>query len=129
MSDRDDAQYVLIERKGGSSFGAFVWGAALGAGIALLMAPRSGVQTRNELRAGVQKLRNRAEGAVRTAHDSVTDRFDGVRTDVRVRMDAAREAFEAGRRVARGSSEHERSQRPISGAHGTSSGAGEDTEA
>jgi hypothetical protein len=52
-----------------------------------------------------------------------------VRTDVRGRMDAAREAFEAGRRVARGPGDHERSPRPTSGAHGTSLGADEDTEA
>ncbi len=101
MSDRDDAQYVLIERSNGGSFGSFVWGAALGAGLALLLAPRSGRQTRNEIRAGVQKLRDRAEDAVRTAQDGVTDRIDGVRTDVRGRVDAARGAFEAGRRAAR----------------------------
>ncbi len=101
MSDRDDAQYVLIERDSGGSFGSFVWGAALGAGLALLLAPRSGLQTRNELRAGVQRLRDRAEDAVRSAQDGVTDRIDGVRTDVRGRVDAARDAFEAGRRVAR----------------------------
>ncbi|HEX6694195.1 MAG TPA: YtxH domain-containing protein [Longimicrobiales bacterium] len=128
MSDRDDAQYVLIERKSGGSFGAFVWGAALGAGIALLMAPRSGLQTRNELRAGVQRLRDRAEGAVRSAQDSVSDRFDGVRSDVRVRMDAAREAFEAGRRVARGGHDHERGPRSASSAQAPVAGTDEDTE-
>jgi gas vesicle protein len=101
MSDRDDAQYVLIERDSGGSFGSFVWGAALGAGLALLLAPRSGRQTRNEIRAGVQRLRDRAEDAVRSAQDGVTDRIDGVRSDVRGRVDAARDAFEAGRRAAR----------------------------
>ena len=101
MSDRDDAQYVLIERKGESSFGAFLWGAAIGAGMALLLAPRSGRQTRNELRAGVQRLKDRAEDAVRSAQEGVTDRIDGVRSDVRGRMDAARDAFEAGRRAAK----------------------------
>lgn len=101
MSERDDAQYVLIERNGGGSFGSFVWGAALGAGLALLLAPRSGRQTRNEIRAGVQRIRDRAEDAVRSAQDGVTDRIDGVRSDVRGRMDAARDAFEAGRRAAK----------------------------
>ena len=65
------------------------------------MAPRSGLQTRNELRAGVQKLRDRAEDVVRSAQDGVTERIDGVRSDVRGRVDAARDAFEAGRRAAR----------------------------
>lgn len=101
MSDHDDAQYVLIERNGGGSFGSFIWGAALGAGLALLLAPRSGRQTRNEIRARVQGLRDRAEDAVRSAQDGVTDRIDGVRSEVRGRMDAARDAFEAGRRAAK----------------------------
>ena len=101
MSDKDDAQYVLIERDGGGSFGSFVWGAALGAGLALLLAPRSGRQTRNEIRAGVQKLRDRAEDTIRSAQDGVADRIDGVRSEVRGRVDAAREGFEAGRRAAK----------------------------
>jgi gas vesicle protein len=104
MSHKDDAEYVLIEREGGSSFGSFLWGAALGAGLALLLAPRSGQQTRNEIRAGVQRIRDKAEDTVRGVQDSVsgvTDRIDGVRTGVRSRMEAAREGFEQGRRAAR----------------------------
>jgi hypothetical protein len=42
-----------------------------------------------------------AEDAVREAQRSVTDRYDNVRSDVRDRMEAAREGFEAGRRAAR----------------------------
>jgi gas vesicle protein len=104
MSHKDDAEYVLIEREGGSSFGSFIWGAALGAGLALLLAPRSGRQTRNEIRAGVQRIRDRAEDAVRGVQDSVsgvTDRVDTVRTGVRSRMEAARAGFEEGRRAAK----------------------------
>src|SRR4051812_41088090 len=101
MSHKDDAEYVLIEREGGSSFGSFLWGAALGAGLALLLAPRSGEQTRNEIRAGVQRMRDRAEDAVRTAGEGVTSRIEGVRYRVRGSMDAARDGFEAGRRAAK----------------------------
>ena len=101
MSDRDEAQYVLIEKQEGGSFGAFLWGAALGAGIALLLAPRSGEQTRNEIRAGVQRIRDRAEDAVRSATEGVTGRIDGVKSGVTDRMDAARTTFEMGRQAAR----------------------------
>ena len=38
MSDRDDAQYVLIERDSGGSFGSFIWGAALGLYSAAMVA-------------------------------------------------------------------------------------------
>lgn len=100
MSEHDEQDYIIIERKRGS-FGAFIWGAAIGAGVALLFAPRSGRQVRADIRDGVQRLRDQAEEAVREAQRSVTDRYDSVRTDVRGRVDAARDAFEAGRRAAR----------------------------
>jgi gas vesicle protein len=100
MSDRDDLDYIIVERKRGG-FGAFLWGAAIGAGVALLYAPRSGRATRDELRAGVTRVRDRAEDAVRNAQGAVTERIDGVRGDVRGRIDAAREAYDAGRQAAR----------------------------
>lgn len=100
MSERDDLDYIIIERKRGG-FGAFLWGAALGAGIALLYAPRSGRQTRDEIRASVTRLRDQAEDAVRQAQGTVHERIDGVRTEVRGRVDAARDAFDAGRQAAR----------------------------
>ncbi|NJD09025.1 MAG: YtxH domain-containing protein [Gemmatimonadetes bacterium] len=100
MPELDDQDYIIIERKRGG-VGAFLWGAAIGAGLALLLAPRSGRQLRAHLRDGVQRLRDQAEDAVREAQRSVTDRYDSVRTDVRDRVEAAREAFEAGRRAAR----------------------------
>jgi gas vesicle protein len=100
MSDHDDLPYIVIERRSGG-FGAFVWGALLGAGAALLLAPRSGRETRDEIRAGALRLRDRAEDAVRGVTDSVQDTIGGVRGEVEGRIDAAREAFDAGRRAAR----------------------------
>jgi len=100
MPEFDDQDYIIIERKRGG-FGPFLWGAAIGAGLALLFAPGSGRQVRANIRDGVQRLRDEAEDAVREAQRSVTDRYDNVRSDVRGRMEAAREAFEAGRRAAR----------------------------
>src|SRR4051812_1337229 len=45
--DDEDGRYVVIEReKEGSSVGAFLLGAAIGAGLALLFAPQSGRETR-----------------------------------------------------------------------------------
>jgi len=100
MPDIEDQDYIIVERKRGG-FGPFVWGALIGAGLALLFAPRSGRQTRAEIRDGVQRLRDQAEEAVRDAQRTVVDRYDTVRGDVRGRVDAARDAFEAGRRAAR----------------------------
>jgi gas vesicle protein len=123
MSHHEEQDYVVIERERGG-FGAFLWGAAIGAGLALLFAPRSGEQTRAEIRGGVQRLRDQAEGAVRDAQRSVTERYDGVRTEVRGRVDAARDAFVAGRQAAReagrraGTGEPGRYERPAAtGSH------------
>jgi gas vesicle protein len=100
MSDQDDLPYIVIERRGGS-IGAFLWGAVIGAGAALLLAPRSGEETREEILSGVQRLKDRAEETVRNVQDSVTETIGGVRDEVGGRFDAAKEAFEAGRQAAR----------------------------
>ena len=100
MADHEDMPYIIIERRSGG-FGSLVLGALLGAGAALLLAPRSGRETRDEIRAGALRLRDRAEDAVRNVTDSVNETIGGVRGEVEGRVDAAREAFEAGRRAAR----------------------------
>lgn len=100
MADHDDLPYIVIERRSGG-VGAFLWGAIVGAGVALLFAPRSGEQVRGEIRTGVQRIRDRAEQTVRDLQSTVQDTIDGVRSEVTGRVDAAREAFEAGRETAR----------------------------
>lgn len=99
MGHREDVPYVIVEKQS-SAFGAFLWGALLGAGTALLLAPRSGQDTRDELRAGALRLRDRAEDAMRNVTDSVSDTIGGVRGEVEGRIEQARDAFEVGRRAA-----------------------------
>ena len=99
MSDRDEFATIVIERESG--VGTFLLGALIGAGAALLFAPRTGMQTRSELRAGVDRLRDRAQETVRDLQSSVTGRIDDVRGEVSGRVSAAREAVDAGRRAAR----------------------------
>ena len=100
MADHDDLPYIIIERRSGS-FGSLIIGALLGAATALLVAPRSGRETRDEIRAGALRLRDRAEDAVRGVTDQVNETIGGVRGEVEGRIDAARDAFESGRRAAR----------------------------
>jgi gas vesicle protein len=100
MAHRDDLPYIVIERRG-LGVGAFLYGAAIGAGLALLFAPRSGRETRAELRTGVMRMKDRAEEAVRNIQDTVTGTIDEVREEVSERIEAARDAFDAGREAAR----------------------------
>jgi gas vesicle protein len=100
MAEHDELPYIVIERRSGG-MGALVWGALLGAGVALLFAPRSGRETREEIRAGALRMRDRAEDAVRQVTDTVQGTIGDVRGEVQERLDSARDAFEAGRRAAR----------------------------
>jgi gas vesicle protein len=110
MRDYDDYPHIVIERDRGG-FGPFLWGALLGAGAALLLAPRTGADTQRELRERARALRDAAEGRVNDARDSVsgaverargevTDRISTVRDAIETRADQARTAVEAGRRAA-----------------------------
>lgn len=110
MRDYDDYPHIVIERERGG-LGAFLWGALLGAGAALLLAPRTGAETQRELRERARALREAAEGRVNEARESVTeaverargevnDRITSVRDALETRADQARTAVEAGRRAA-----------------------------
>jgi gas vesicle protein len=56
-----DRDVVYVERGGDSSAKWLFWGALLGAGIALLYAPRSGEETRRQLQRKMWKLRAMTE--------------------------------------------------------------------
>lgn len=97
MRDSDDLPYIVIERRGGSA-GAFIWGALLGAGAALLLAPRSGAETQEDLRAGVRRVRTVAEDQVEAARLSLhrtRDRIEDQVSDVRERMVAVRDELDS----------------------------------
>ncbi|HEX7118996.1 MAG TPA: YtxH domain-containing protein [Longimicrobiales bacterium] len=100
MADYDDLPYIVVERRSGG-FSAFLWGAILGAGAALLLAPRTGKEMRRELRDGVDRLRRNAEGTVRQVQESLASTVDDLRDQVTGRVASARQAVEAGRDAAR----------------------------
>lgn len=54
-------ELVVIERSGDSSAKWLFWGAVLGAGVALLYAPRNGEETRRTLQRGLWRLRAATE--------------------------------------------------------------------
>ena len=61
MRRKQGREVVYVERAGDSSAKWLFWGAALGAGLALLYAPRSGEETRRVLQRKLWKLRAMTE--------------------------------------------------------------------
>jgi len=114
MRDHDDTPYIVIERHQGT-LGAFVWGALIGAGAALLLAPRTGAQTQEELRHGVRRVRDAAEEKVDAARTTVSrtrervedsvgavrEQIGTIREKLETRADDARHALENSRRAAK----------------------------
>lgn len=83
---------VVVERRSGGGIGLFILGVAVGAGIALLLAPQSGAETRQDLRRGARRLRRKARVAVEDVRERAEEL---VRTTSSAARDAAREAREA----------------------------------
>src|SRR5688500_19711840 len=92
----EDEPYVVIEKSEGST-GSFLLGLALGAGMALLFAPRSGQKTRRELNRRANRVKDAAHGMAEDLTYSVKDRFHEARQQVEERIDSARHAVEVKR--------------------------------
>lgn len=83
--DRDaEERVILVERDGGGGgFRWFVLGAALGAGLGLLFAPRSGARTRRDLSRRLGNLKEQAE----EQFDSLADGIEAGAERLRKRVD------------------------------------------
>ncbi|MFN0180639.1 MAG: YtxH domain-containing protein [Gemmatimonadales bacterium] len=72
---RDDREIVVVERDGGGALKWLVVGAALGAGLALLFAPKTGKELRRELGRGIKGIRDLADETLEElSHDPTTER-------------------------------------------------------
>jgi gas vesicle protein len=91
--DFDDEPYVVIERHSGG-LGSFIVGLAVGAGVALLFAPRSGAETRRELGRSARRAREAAEELAGDLRESVMDSYEEARQRVEGKIEAARRAVE-----------------------------------
>ena len=104
MSDHDE-EIVIIENRSGGSFGTFVWGLLIGAAAALLYAPKSGRETREELTEGMHRLRDTAEDKVREVQDTVNEAVEDARRQFEEGVETARRAVESGRKAVEESRE------------------------
>ncbi len=100
MRDHNDVPHIVIERDSGGGVGSFLLGAMVGAGLALLFAPKTGEETQEELKEHARKLRVVAEERVREAQRHLEDRLDVAREGVSARYEEVRAAVNAGREAA-----------------------------
>lgn len=89
--------YVIVERRE-AGIGSFIIGLALGAGVALLLAPQSGEETRRGIGRRARRAREAAQDFVEDVSGTVADKFQEVRASVEERIDATLEAVDAGKR-------------------------------
>src|SRR5689334_24581240 len=68
----EDERYYVIEEKGGG-VGSFLLGAMVGAGIALLLAPQSGEETRRDIKRKARQVSDAARDAAGDLQDTVAD--------------------------------------------------------
>src|SRR3954470_5410510 len=103
--------YVVVERDRGG-VGPLFFGLALGAGLALLLAPQSGEETRRSIARRARRAQQAAQDFVEDVSGTVADKFNDVRSTVEERIEATLDAvdtkkrqvtnaFEAGRQAAR----------------------------
>ena len=103
--------YVIIEKRD-PGVGPLLLGIALGAGVALLLAPQSGEETRREIARRARRAQAAAQDFVGDVSGTVADKFEEVRASVEERIEATLDAvddkkrrvsnaFHAGRAAAR----------------------------
>lgn len=87
MNDRD---WNDVARGSSNQFAGFIVGLAVGAGLALLMAPASGSDTRRRLGETASRLSKDAREGVGHARDKMHDLAD----DAKSALDSGRKAFQ-----------------------------------
>jgi gas vesicle protein len=96
--DEEDERVIVIERGGGGTgIGTFLLGAAVGAGLALLFAPQSGIETRADIKRRARQARDSASRVADDVTERVSDTFHDARRRVEEQIDSAREAIQAKR--------------------------------
>jgi gas vesicle protein len=89
--DHDDPYIVIEKHNGGVS--DFLLGALIGAGVALLFAPRSGRETRADISRRARAAQDRVRDVAGGVTDQVVDTFETARTRIEEQLETARSAI------------------------------------
>ena len=90
----EDEPYIVIEKHGGG-VAEFLLGALIGAGVALLFAPKSGAETRGDIKRGARQAQDRVRDVADGVRGQVVDTFEGARARVEEQLESARSAIAA----------------------------------
>jgi gas vesicle protein len=103
MMIQNAQEAIMSQEHVNQSMMAFVWGAAVGAGIALLVAPKSGHDTRQQLGNAARRLgetaKSKLEHAKATVHDGVDTVNEAIGAGRAAFQSAAKETTTNPRRV------------------------------
>ena len=88
----DDEPYIVIEKHSGG-VSDFLLGALIGAGVALLFAPRSGRETRADIGRRARSAQDRVRDVATDVTDQVVDTFETARSRIEEQIETARNAI------------------------------------
>ena len=94
----DDDEPIVVIEKSEPGIGTFLAGLAIGAGIALLFAPKSGEETRRDIERRARKVGDQAQDFVSGVTESVGQTLQDAKQSVENRLDSARNAVDLKRR-------------------------------
>jgi gas vesicle protein len=100
MSRHSDDDEVVVIEKHGSGVTPFLWGIALGAGLALLFAPMSGAELRAEIQSRGRRLKDLAEDKAEEIEEMVSDRYARAREKVEDGIEGAKRKAREGKQFA-----------------------------
>jgi gas vesicle protein len=92
--DHRDEPYIVIEKHSGG-VGTLLIGVLIGAGVALLFAPRTGEETRRDIGRTARKARDTVQGAAEGVTHQVVDSFEHAKGRVEEQIESARNAIAA----------------------------------
>jgi gas vesicle protein len=91
--DHDGEPYIVIEKHSSGDVSNLLLGVLIGAGVALLFAPRSGQETRSEIRRKAREATDAVKGVAEDVTGQVVDTFEGAKARVEEQIDSARTAI------------------------------------
>ena len=92
--DHDGEPYIVIEKHSGGVSNLLL-GVLIGAGVALLFAPRSGEETRRDIKRRARRAGETVKGAAQGVTEQVVDSYESARSRVEEQIDSVRNAIES----------------------------------